>query len=229
MTLMPKIVPFVVCAVMAPSIGLASPISGRVEVIDGDTIAVEGTAQRIRLYGIDAPEGQQTCEGSDGQIYLCGPKAADALASIVGRNGRVWCLEEDRDRYGRIVAVCEIDSIDINAEMVRLGWALEYPQYSDGRYGDAEAEARTANRGLWSGTFVEPWAWRRGDRLKAEKVGDGKSDGCDIKGNISGNGHIFHVPGQEHYARTVIDVTRGERWFCTEEDGLKAGWRKARR
>ncbi len=54
---------------------------------------------------------------------------------------------------------------------------------------------------------------------------------CDIKGNISYNSgeKIFHVPGQEHYAETVIRVEYGERWFCTEDDARAAGWRKARR
>ena len=54
--------------------------------------------------------------------------------------------------------------------------------------------------------------------------------GCNIKGNISINTgeHIYHVPGQRDYCKTVIDPTRGERWFCTEQEAVAAGWRKAR-
>lgn len=52
--------------------------------------------------------------------------------------------------------------------------------------------------------------------------------GCDIKGNISGNGRIYHLPGGAHYARTRIDESRGERWFCSEAEARAAGWRPAR-
>ena len=205
----------------------AQTISGRATVIDGDTIAVQGTTERIRLYGIDTPEGQQTCEDAAGRRYLCGSRAAEALASLMGRNARVSCQEQDRDRYGRIVAVCTANGREINAELVRQGWALEYTQYSDGRYKDEEAEARNAKRGLWAGNFVRPAEWRRGERLASEKAAEGQG-GCKIKGNISSSGKIYHMPGSRHYAGTKIDESRGERWFCSEEQARAAGWRAPR-
>jgi hypothetical protein len=52
--------------------------------------------------------------------------------------------------------------------------------------------------------------------------------GCDIKGNISDNGRIYHLPGGAYYARTRIDESRGERWFCSESEARTAGWRPAR-
>jgi len=91
---------------------------------------------------IDAPEGKQTCLDAAGGRYLCGSRAADALASLIGRNGRVSCQEQDRDRYGRIVAVCSANARDINGELVAQGWALEYGDYSDGRYADEVASRR---------------------------------------------------------------------------------------
>ena len=53
--------------------------------------------------------------------------------------------------------------------------------------------------------------------------------GCDVKGNISLNTgeKIYHVPGQEYYAKTRISLSKGERWFCSEQAAQKAGWRKA--
>ena len=36
---------------------------------------------------------------------------------------------------------------------------------------------------------------------------------------------IYHMPSQQFYARTKIDVTQGERWFCTEDEAQAAGWR----
>jgi micrococcal nuclease len=53
---------------------------------------------------------------------------------------------------------------------------------------------------------------------------------CRIKGNISRSGaRIYHVPGGQSYPRTQIDESRGERWFCSEEEARAAGWRKAAR
>jgi endonuclease YncB( thermonuclease family) len=53
---------------------------GRASVIDGDTIEIHG--QRIRLFGIDAPEAGQTCN-VDGQHYRCGQQAALALSDFI--------------------------------------------------------------------------------------------------------------------------------------------------
>ena len=55
--------------------------------------------------------------------------------------------------------------------------------------------------------------------------------GCDIKGNISINSgdRIYHVPGQEWYEETRIRPEYGERWFCSEAEAQKAGWRRAGR
>ncbi|MDF2809052.1 MAG: nuclease [Microvirga sp.] len=155
---------YFLCALLLPSIVAAQSLEGRAQVIDGDTIALEGLGTRIRLYGIDAPEGRQTCQTSANDKYLCGPKSAEALQGLVGRNGRAICEQTDRDRYGRVVAVCKVDGRDLGAELVRQGWAIEYVRYLDGRYTANETDARRAKRGLWAGRFVMPWDWRRGER-----------------------------------------------------------------
>ena len=49
--------------------------------------------------------------------------------------------------------------------------------------------------------------------------------GCRIKGNISQNGRIYHVPGNLSYEQTKIDESKGERRFCTEAEAREAGWR----
>lgn len=57
----------------------------------------------------------------------------------------------------------------------------------------------------------------------------GQGSSCDIKGNINKRGeHIYHLPTDEYYSRTVIDEGRGERWFCSEEEARSAGWRHAK-
>jgi len=206
----------------------AETLSGPAEVVDGDTLAIRAERTRIRLYGVDAPEGQQTCEDAAGKRYLCGSRASEALAALIGRNGRVRCEEEDRDRYGRVVAVCTANGLDVNAELIRQGWAIEYSQYSDGRYADEEAEARRAKRGLWAGEFIKPWLWRRGEQLPSEAAAGGGRP-CPIKGNISSAGKIYYVPGSAAYAKTLVDEAKGERWFCSEDDAVAAGWRPPRR
>lgn len=51
---------------------------------------------------------------------------------------------------------------------------------------------------------------------------------CTIKGNVSRSGRIYHLPDSAGYARTLIDESRGERWFCSEDEARAAGWRAPR-
>ena len=138
-----------VMATVSDSVALAS-------VIDADTIEIHG--QRIRLHGIDAPEGRQTCE-LDGQPYRCGQQAALALADYIGQR-TVVCEQRDVDRYQRVVAVCHVGGEDMGAWLVSEGWALAYRRYSTD-YVDEEDGARTSRRGLWRGEFIPPWEWRQ--------------------------------------------------------------------
>ena len=54
--------------------------------------------------------------------------------------------------------------------------------------------------------------------------------GCNIKGNVNQNTseRIYHVPGQKYYQETQISWLYGERWFCSEEEARRAGWRRSR-
>lgn len=202
-------------------------VSGSGRVLDGDTLEIGRT--RVRLHGIDAPESRQSCV-ADGRRWPCGERATRALASRIGSR-TVNCEERDRDRYGRSVGVCREAGEDLNAWMVRQGWALAYRRYSRA-YVAEESEARTARRGMWRGDFVKPWDWRRGERLAGITAASDNAAGgrCRIKGNIAQNGtRIYHMPGGQFYDRTRIDTSRGERWFCTENEARTAGWRRSRR
>src|SRR5919197_5240723 len=67
-------------------------LTGRARVVDGDSLDLGG--ERIRLYGIDAPEGRQSCNDIAGRPYACGRDASRALAAaIAGR--RVTCTAVD--------------------------------------------------------------------------------------------------------------------------------------
>ncbi|WP_245443811.1 thermonuclease family protein [Mesorhizobium sp. DCY119] len=210
-------------------------MSGRASVVDGDTIEIHG--ERIRFNGIDAPESSQRCLDANGGKYRCGSVSANALAEFLEKSSPTTCDFVDRDRYGRFVGNCwRADGISVQEWLVENGLALDWKRYSGGAYAEMEKRARSTKSGMWSGTFETPWDWRANKRAPAAAVvplaalpADG-SAGCQIKGNISAKGeHIYHVPGQEHYSRTKITENKGERWFCTEDEAVSAGWRPAAR
>jgi len=192
------------------------------DVVDGDTVRVGG--QTIRLHGIDAPETDQRCLRPDGQRWACGVWAAGQVAARwAGRPAT--CDPVDTDRYGRIVAVCRVGGVDIGAELVAEGVAFAYRRYSRAYVG-LERRAAARGFGLHGSEVVRPEDHRRAQRPAPQAA---PASDCAIKGNISSNGRIYHLPGQEHYARTRISPGKGERWFCSEAQARAAGWRRAHR
>ncbi len=141
----------------APASPTAPDTAATARVVDGDTLDLGGVV--IRLWGIDAPESRQTCAGKDGQTYSCGRDATAVLPELTRRKA-VQCDKRDQDRYGRTVSVCRTEAGEINAAMVRRGWAVDYTRYSGGRYKAEEAAAKAEKLGLWSGPFDMPGHWR---------------------------------------------------------------------
>ena len=197
---------------------------------DGDSLTVG--SREVRLFGIDAPEFDQTCTRK-GASWSCGTKAADHLSRLVtGRDVR--CRLVSTDQYGRSVSRCTVGTTDINAEMVESGFATAFRQYSSD-YVAAEARAKSAKRGIWSGTFEAPSAYRREERQvhatrhtrPARTAGRSTDWGgrsrCVIKGNQNRRGQwIYHLPGMPYY-----DQTRAEQLFCSEAEAQAAGYRRA--
>jgi len=220
---------FVLAAIVIAMMPLhaKADIVGLARVVDGDSLEITGT--KIRMHGIDAPESKQSCL-ANGKSYRCGQKATVALAELIGSSS-VRCEEKDQDRYGRVVAVCFVGQTSLNASLVSQGWALAYRRYSMDFVGE-EAEAESNKRGLWAGSFIAPWDWRKGKRLVTTDQTTPTVQapgGCVIKGNISSSGSkIFHVPGGRYYEQTRIDEGKGERWFCSEDDAKIAGWRQSK-
>ena len=218
-------------SVMALALGLAAAapalVVGSARVVDGDTFSLG--AERVRLWGVDAPEGRQVCQDAQGRGYACGDVARDQLSRLIGGQA-VRCEVRDRDPYGRAVARCLAGATDLGEAMVRAGWAVDYVQFSRGAYASAEVEARRARRGLWAGRFETPSTWRAEARQARPASASPPQPGCVIKGNINAKGRrIFHVPGQEDYPATRIDTSRGERWFCSTNEAVAAGWIAAKR
>src|SRR5262245_50261614 len=123
----------------------AEDFSGKVVGIsDGDTIRLmyEGRAQRVRLWGIDAPESKQPW----------GTRAKQYTGDLAF--GRVVTVRvHDIDRYKRLVAeVIPPDGRNLNQVLVRAGMAWWYRQFAkrDPVLQSLEQEARAAKRGLWN-------------------------------------------------------------------------------
>ena len=218
-------------------------------MLDGDTIDLatrEHGIVRIRLEGIDAPEGGQRCNLKWYGTWDCGRAATTALAQMT-RDRLVTCDDRGLDKYGRTLGVCVAEGRDLNAEMVRIGLAWAYVHYSD-LYVAEEHDARAARIGVWQAATQAPWDWRAAQRAPRQEARDpgalnvappnpivaqpapstqDRPQGCDIKGNVTKSGRIYHKPDSPWYERVKMSLGFGRRWFCTEAEALAAGWRPA--
>jgi endonuclease YncB( thermonuclease family) len=59
-----------------------------------------------------------------------------------------------------VVSICTVGATDIADWLVRNGFAIDWPQYSKGGYAAAQGEAKREQRGMWAGSFKEPWRYR---------------------------------------------------------------------
>ena len=146
--------------------------------------------------------------------------AADEAVKLVGYNdstGEVWYhLEHGGWIWSDLVAVQPAN--------------LPFVAASPAAPMAAVQPAKPMGRGTAAATGVPP--------KQSSVAAQGCTGGCTayptwceppIKGNVSFNSgeRIYHLPGQEYYDETVINPDYGERWFCSEEEALDAGWRRA--
>lgn len=133
---------------------------GRATVHDGDTISVAG--ERLRLYGVDAPELDQGCTMPDGAAWACGRWSRDKLREMV-QGQALSCQALTRDRYGRPVVRCQLGQADLAERLVRDGVVFAYASFSRD-YVAAEKAAAAAGRGLWAAEVMRPDAFRAAKR-----------------------------------------------------------------
>lgn len=133
------------------------------EAIDGRSFT-DDTGRQYRLYAVDAPEIGQQCIGADGEKYMCGEQARDALARMI--DGILTCDFVDAGgSEWREVRCYDFSGRDIGSRLISDGWAV--PDRSGGTldYVMDEMEAEARQLGLWQGKFVSPQRWRAGARL----------------------------------------------------------------
>lgn len=133
-----------------------STFEGKVTAVkDGDTFIVlcNGKTERIRLFGIDCPENSQPFG-----------KAAKKYASDLCYGKMVTVIpQKKRDQYGRVLGVIMTsDSLNVNEELIRVGYAWNYKYSKNAFFAELEKEARLNKRGLWADEDpINPWQWRK--------------------------------------------------------------------
>jgi endonuclease YncB( thermonuclease family) len=140
--------------VAALAAGLAAPAVAQTAV-DGDTIKLNGITWR--LWGIDAPEMKQWCNGQ-----LVGEMAAGMLEMLT-KGKTITCEDKGKDRYGRSIGLCRADGDDLGAAMVELGMAWAFVRYTV-QYYPQEAKARQENLGVHALKCQPAWEWRKAQR-----------------------------------------------------------------
>ncbi len=141
------------------TLSFSETLTGKVlYVSDGDTLtmSVNGQKEKIRFYGIDAPESSQEF-GLESKVFV-----KDRVD-----NKEIRVEITDTDHYGRKIGKIYYDGKYLNEEIVRAGYAWWYQQYArkDIDLKEAEKYARSKKIGLWeSSDTIAPWDYRKGRR-----------------------------------------------------------------
>ena len=152
---------FLSLLVIIPSSSWA--FSGKViGIADGGTITVlrDKKEVKIRLYGIDCPEGEQAFS-----------KRAKQFTSKMVYGKVVEVKVMATDRYGRTVAMIYSDKTLLNEELVKAGLAWVYWQYCHHliceSWKNFQLGARFDKRRLWADDVrIPPWEFRRKKRKR---------------------------------------------------------------
>lgn len=205
-------------------------------IVDGDSIFVEidGQEKEVRYIGIDAPEMDPIEPGAEA--------AAQKNAELV--EGKTITLVRDVsevDRYDRLLRYVLVGDVFVNYELVHGGYAQAKRYWPDVACNETLQSAQGTTRSnpvLILPTESQPTVPAATPELQpTQDIPSGcpngcttEQSGCSIKGNISMEGEkIYHLPGMNFYDKTKISPEYGERWFCSEDEAVANGWRKALR
>lgn len=133
----------------------AEDFAGAARAVDGDSLFVAG--REVRLFGIDAPEYRQTCRVG-WTNWSCGSDAAAALRAMIDAR-HLTCTPVDRDVYGRTVATCRVEGIDVAAAMLDKGLAITLDT-APADYAALEGRSKARRAGIWNAQFETPATFR---------------------------------------------------------------------
>lgn len=174
-------------------------------VIDGDTFDTkDGT--RIRLWGIDAPEYPEGCLSET---------AKKRLEELI-LNKTVTITDKGKDNFNRTLALVYDGQLLINKSLLTEGMAV-YDEKINANDIDLQAmekaasDAALAKRGVWSSKCNQP------------------NPKCVIKGNYrqAGGTRVYSLPDCYNYDRIVVNPVGGDKWFCSETEAIRAGFKKS--
>jgi|GEM_PF-3222540 len=134
-----------------------------VGISDADTVTAKsadgGHAEKIRLWGIDAPETQQRM----------GPEATQALTRMI--RGPITVEGYGYDKYWRLLAILHTPQrVSLQEQLISQGWVWVYEEYCDDKalcdkWRDLQQTARSKRLGLWIDPDpTPPWEWRKQQR-----------------------------------------------------------------
>ncbi|WIW90251.1 thermonuclease family protein (plasmid) [Sphingobium sp. V4] len=184
-------------------------------VIDGDTLRFGG--ETVRLYGIDAPESQQTCKRG-AESWPCGQEAASALRRYV-EGGRLDCQPRDFDVYGRIVAVCHVNGRDLSQSLAEGGYAIALTERTTA-YAASEQAAQSARRGIWAGEFERPADYRAANPIKPQPASPRYSGRAVVPPRtVNPKPSTYYASCRQAWAAGAAPVYRGQPGYRVGLDG----------
>ena len=195
-------------------------VKGQAKALSGDTMLIGDS--RIVLNGIEAPEMRQSCRTRRGRRWDCGRSALNALRRITGYE-TVVCTVVRTDAAGRKTSDCLIGEKNIAEELVRDGHVFALSGLFSG-YGGEEEEAKSTGRGVWQGKAQLPSEYRA-ERWESAKLRS--PAGCPIKGKdrTQARDKVYILPWSSSYESHRVSQSRGDRWFCSEDEALAEGWK----
>ncbi|MCU0660398.1 MAG: thermonuclease family protein [Candidatus Pacebacteria bacterium] len=205
-------------------------------VIDGDTldVSMDGAVVRLRLIGMNTPETVDPRK----PVECFGTEASQKATSLL--LGKKVSLVSDssqgeKDKYDRLLRYVFLeDGTNFNLQMIKEGYAYEYtygtPYAYQAAFKEAQQQAKDASAGLWGAVCQDKADTSVLPTVQIVPMSTNVVfDSCTIKGNINTSGEkIYHMLGCDSYDATKIHESRGERWFCSEQEALDAGWQKAK-
>jgi micrococcal nuclease len=202
------------------------------KVVDGDTVNIKSKNNKIftvRVIGIDTPETVHPTK----KVECFGREASLEAKRILKEGEKVFLKTDDTqgkvDKYGRKLGYIILkNGSDFGKMMILGGFGYEYtyntPYQKQAEYKEAQRWAEKSKKGLWAENICSSF-----EEIREQKETWSLKKDCNIKGNISfSKEKIYHIPGQMYYSKTKINELYGEKFFCSESEAVKEGWRKAK-